>query len=95
MHGHFRRDTIAVLWQIPEVYGEKEQKNNTEQKKENLTLYVIAKICDMIGDEKSSYNENIINENAFHLVYQTLEFSLYDLNMLRALTFSLQLSKII
>lgn len=36
---------------------EKEQKNNTEQKKENLTLYVIAKICDMIGEEKSSYKD--------------------------------------
>lgn len=36
---------------------EKEDKNNTEQKKENLTLYVIAKICDMIGEEKSSYKD--------------------------------------
>lgn len=36
---------------------EKEQKNNTEQKKEHLTLYVIAKICDMIEDEKSSYKD--------------------------------------
>ena len=36
---------------------ENEQKNNTEQKKEHLTLYVIAKICDMIEDEKVSYKD--------------------------------------
>ena len=36
---------------------ESEQKNNTEQKKEHLALYVIAKICDMIEDEKSSYKD--------------------------------------
>ncbi|MBO5078829.1 MAG: AraC family transcriptional regulator [Oscillospiraceae bacterium] len=36
---------------------ETESKNSTEQKKEYLALYVIAKICDMIEDEKSSYND--------------------------------------
>lgn len=35
---------------------EKEQKGNTEPKKEHLTLYVIAKICDMIEEEKVTYN---------------------------------------
>ena len=36
---------------------ETEHKNNTEQEKEHLALYVIAKICDMIEDEKSSYKD--------------------------------------
>lgn len=36
---------------------ETEHKNNTEQKKEHLALYVIAKICDMIEDEKASYKD--------------------------------------
>lgn len=34
---------------------ENEHNANTEQKKEYLTLYVIAKICDMIEDEKTTY----------------------------------------
>lgn len=35
---------------------EKEHGKNTEQEKEHLTLYVIAKICDMIEEEKITYN---------------------------------------
>lgn len=34
---------------------ESEHKGNTELKKEHLALYVIAKICDMIEDEKEAY----------------------------------------
>jgi len=35
---------------------EKEQKGNIEQEKEHLALYVIAKICDMMEEEKTAYN---------------------------------------
>ncbi len=35
---------------------EKEEKGNIEQEKEHLALYVIAKICDMMEEEKTSYN---------------------------------------
>lgn len=36
----------------------KEKKKNTESKKEHLTLYVIAKLCEMIEEEKVSYSGN-------------------------------------
>ena len=35
---------------------EHSQRGNIEQEKENLALYVIAKICDMIEEEKDTYN---------------------------------------
>ncbi len=38
------------------AFLENSQKDNTEQEKEFLTLYVIAKICGMIEEEKVSYN---------------------------------------
>lgn len=35
---------------------ENESKNNTQEKKEYLTLFVIAKICELIEDSKNEYN---------------------------------------
>lgn len=35
---------------------EKVEKGNVEQEKEHLALYVIAKICDMMEEEKTTYN---------------------------------------
>ena len=37
---------------------ESEKKDNTEAKKEYLTLYVIARICEMLAEEKDEYNGN-------------------------------------
>lgn len=37
---------------------ENENENNTQEKKEYLTLFVIAKICELIEDSKDEYNTN-------------------------------------
>lgn len=50
---------------------EQECENNTEQKKEHLALYIIAKICDLIEKEKNTYNNG--NPYLFDLL-RSLEY---------------------
>lgn len=54
---------VAENYNLTRVFKEltvlsSEAKNNTETKKEYLALYIIAKICDMLEDEKGTYNKN-------------------------------------
>ena len=55
---------IRIFDQLTKL--EKERKTNTEIKKEHLTLYVIATLCEMIEEEKMVYNGN--NRHLFELL---------------------------
>lgn len=59
----FLHINIAENYNLTRIFNEltfleHEGKENSEPKKEYLTLYVIAKICDMIEEEKVTYNGN-------------------------------------
>lgn len=60
---NFLHINISDNYNLIRVFNEltvlrQERKNNSERKKEYLALYVIAKICDMIEEEKNAYNKN-------------------------------------
>ena len=60
---NFLHINIAENYNLTRIFNELtslelEEKANTEQKKESLVLYIIAKICDMIEEEKVTYNGN-------------------------------------
>lgn len=60
---HFLHINISDNYNLIRVFNELtalryERKGNSECKKEHLALYVIAKICDMIEEEKKTYNKS-------------------------------------
>jgi len=60
---NFLHINITENYNLVRIFDElvllrKEKKKNTESKKEYLTLYVIAKLCEMIEEEKVAYSGN-------------------------------------
>lgn len=60
---NFLHINITENYNLVRIFDElvllrKEKKKNTERKKEYLTLYVIAKLCEMIEEEKVAYSGN-------------------------------------
>jgi len=60
---NFLHINISENYNLVRIFDEltllkKEKKNNTESKKEYLTLYVIAKLCEMMEEEKITYSGN-------------------------------------
>lgn len=60
---NFLHINITENYNLVRIFDElvllrKEKKKNTESKKEYLTLYVIAKLCEMIEEEKIAYSGN-------------------------------------
>lgn len=60
---NFLHINITENYNLVRIFDElvslrKEKKENTESKKEYLTLYVIAKLCEMIEEEKIAYSGN-------------------------------------
>lgn len=74
---NFLHINIAESYNLIRIFDEldslkNELKDNTQEKKEHLTLYVIARICEMIKESKNEYNTNN-NRYLFELL-NTIEY---------------------